>query len=220
MRTLNGRLGILLENLPEHSDTLADIGTDHGKLIVSAVITGRCDKGIGVDISENSLSKAKELAKVRSVDDKIEFLVGNGFLPLKNKVTTAVIAGMGGNEIVSILSQGDYAQNYVLLPHQDAHILRSYLRKENYNVIKDFVIFDKKYYSLIVAQKGENTYTDDEIYLGKNFPETKYFNEKNFARKNYIETLLKRKSEFSEKPLSNEILEEYKVLNKWYDSNK
>ncbi|MGB4033262.1 MAG: tRNA (adenine(22)-N(1))-methyltransferase TrmK, partial [Christensenellales bacterium] len=58
---LDNRLNAILNEIK--AQRLADIGADHGKLIVSAVLTGRAETGIAVDISPQSLEKAKNLAK-------------------------------------------------------------------------------------------------------------------------------------------------------------
>ena len=103
---LSNRLNELLDVIPENTNTLLDIGCDHGKLIVSAVILRKCTFGIGVDISYPSLQKGIRLAEKYYVSDKVKFVESDGFAQIKGlSADVCVIAGMGGNEIVKILSQ-------------------------------------------------------------------------------------------------------------------
>ncbi|MFA6867129.1 MAG: class I SAM-dependent methyltransferase [Clostridia bacterium] len=218
MIKLTKRLQQIL-NLVENVDTLADIGCDHGKLIVSAIVNKKAKNGIAVDISYDSLHKAKLLAKQYDVDDNIDFFVGNGTNPIENKVNCIVIAGMGGIEISKILAQGDKSDKYILVPHQDAYILRKYLRDNDYAVEKDFVVEDKKFYSLIVATKGSNDYKDAEIYIGKNYPKSNDFDLRNKKRYQDINKIIKQqKDNNSIKELDSNLLDEWEVLKNYYDT--
>jgi len=92
-------------NFLDRCNTLADIGCDHGYVAVEAIKREIANKVFAVDINFHPLLKAKELSKKENVDDKIEFLLGNGFDPIEEEVDEAVIAGMGAENICSILSE-------------------------------------------------------------------------------------------------------------------
>lgn len=218
----NSRLGYLLDTIPDCQEIIADIGADHGKLIVSALLAGKCKSGIAIDISEESLNKAKILAKEKKIDNRIEFYVGDGFTPIKNQsISLAIIAGMGGNEIVNILSQQHCCKYYILSPHQDSHVLRKYMMENDFKAIQDFIVFDKKYYPIILACKGKCDYKEEEIFLGKNFPSSIEYNNRNAYRKNYLENIIREaKSNSKGKKISNELLNEYEVLVKWQSLKK
>ena len=173
MVKLSRRLEAILSEL--NGETCADIGCDHGKLIVSALLKDKVKFGYAVDISKKSLEKAEVLSREENVASRLTLLYSDGATDLPQKVSIAVIAGMGATETVHILSQGDFAEKYVLSPHQDPQILRSYLKNNSFFVEKDYIVFDKKYYPIIVAVKGESNYTDEELFLGKNKPETAEF---------------------------------------------
>ena len=53
MPYLDKRLKQILSEI--NCEALADVGCDHGKLSVAAVITGRAKKAYAIDISEKSL---------------------------------------------------------------------------------------------------------------------------------------------------------------------
>ncbi len=215
MLRLSGRLNALYNEIPATDGTVVDIGCDHGKIIVAAVLSGKCAHGIGVDISKRSLSKAMEYAAKYGVSDFVDFFEGDGFAPIKEKVACAVIAGLGGNETVKIVSYPHECDCYVLSPHQDAHILRKYMKENGLYAEKDFVIYDKnKFYPVIFAKKGECDYTEEEIYLGKNFPMTKEYELRNELRLEYI----KRIKNNCEHKISPELEKESEALEKWQKS--
>lgn len=214
---LTQRLRSVLNEIPQGNWSVADIGADHSKLIVTAVLENRCSIGYAVDISYPSLIKGKNYAERKRVSQQIEFLHGNGFLPINNEIDYAVICGMGGNEITSILSQKDIAKTYILSPHQDAHVLRKYLNENGFTAVKDYVVYDKKFYPIIVAVKGNGVYSEKEIFLGKNLPKTDDYEVKNQRRLDYLEKQiginLENKSQYK-----NELREEYEVLKEWQRS--
>lgn len=212
MLKLDGRLQAVLDEV-QNVNTLADIGCDHGKTIVKAILTGKANYGIAVDISASSLEKAKILAEKYNVSDKIQFYKGDGLLPLKEKIDCAIIAGMGGYEIAKILIHKELAEKYILVPHQDAYILRQFLRDNDFFIVKDYVIKEHKYYPIIVATHGKNNYTDKEIFLGKNIPESNVYEEWLKSRLQHIGEIIKKTG--SQNALTSELNSEWEVLKEW-----
>lgn len=215
MPFLSKRLRCVADEIGKVS-SFADIGTDHGKLALYALRKGLCEKVFAVDISENSLKKARVQAENFNLSDKIEFICGDGLLALKEIPEAVVIAGMGGNEIVKILSERFLPTRYILMPHQDAHIVRLFMRKKGLRAIKDYVVEDGKFYTLIVCEKGVNDYTDPEIILGRNYPPNGDFARRIADRKKKIEFILTSQGITPEK-LQEELFSEYKEIEKWYE---
>ena len=217
---LSVRLQKILQLIPEGTRVLADIGCDHGKLIVSAVSEGKAEKGIGVDISENSLQKAVALAEEINLSDKIRFIEGDGLSHLQDvDIDVCVIAGLGGNEIVKILSCDNKVKRFILCPHQDAHVVRAFMNDNFLTAIKDFIVKDAdKFYPIIVAQKGNKTYSSYELYLGKNDPNTDDFVKKNEKRLLYLQNIVQHAEEYSR--LTEEIKKEYEILVQWQKLRK
>ena len=153
-------------------ELLADLGCDHGYVAVGAVLSGRVKRAAAIDISEKSLEKTRLLSVQTGVADRVECLCGNGFAPLEEKADSAVIAGMGGVEIISILeAAGDrLPARLVLCPHQNAYELRRWLNGK-FRIVKDrTVAVSGKYYQIIVLGEGEDFYGEDEFFYGKNLP--------------------------------------------------
>lgn len=214
------RIEFIVSNL-EKVTTLADIGTDHGYVPLLALRNELCEKAIACDINKEPLAKGKLNAILEGIDDKIEFRLGNGFEPLKiNEVEEVVIAGMGGNLIRDII-QKDLNKvascNYlVLIPAQNPEVLREYLYKNDFEVIKEDLCFDEGiYYELFKVRKSEGQATElDSIYyeispmlLRSKHPLMKEYIDYKIDEYNRIlgfitddsESAIKRKAEVSEK---------------------
>lgn len=217
MIRLSERLNAILDVCETNDGIIADIGCDHGKLICVAVLSGRCEKGVGVDISGFSLRKAVEYAEQCGISDRIDFFEGDGFSVIPYPVDTAIIAGMGGIEITHILSQPHQAKKYVLSPHQDSHVLRRFMAENGFCAEKDFVVEDKnKFYPIIVCKKGTCDYVDEEFYLGKNYPPRPDYEKRNEKRLAYLRNIAKGFA--SSDNASEEIKEELEALSLWEKS--
>ena len=153
--------------------SLADVGCDHGKVSIAAILGGKVERVIACDISSKSLQKAIDLAEKCQVKD-IEFRAGDGLQVIGDgEVSCAVIAGMGGNEIMNILSRIPLGiKRLVLSPHRNVVELRSFLSKKNIYIDKDYIVKDgRKFYDIIVAQidSGKDCEIDrGQLLLGKN----------------------------------------------------
>ena len=114
----------------------ADVGADHGKLGAQLLKTGKCEFVYLTDISAPSLEKARRLVRREGLEDRCQFLVGDGLSPLP-EFDAAVIAGMGGPTIQKILSQGREkigSAKLILEPNVGAAELRRYLAKNGFAI--------------------------------------------------------------------------------------
>lgn len=173
---LDERLTAVLEEI-KGSRRLIDVGADHGKLCVSAVLKGYAELAVAVDISEKSLSKAKILAKDKGVEDKMDFVVRDGADYFWTEDDSVVIAGMGGTEILHIIDGKVQPEKLVLVAHQDAPILRRGLNGMQWYANKDYVVFcGGKYYNVICVEKDcGKPFDEKEIFVGKNTPSSAFF---------------------------------------------
>ena len=156
---------------------VCDVGTDHAYLPVYLVLTGRAARALASDINEGPVNRAKESVIKYGVSDKIEVVLGDGLKGAENyPVTDVIIAGMGGELIVSILDAAKWIQNekyrLILQPMTHAEILREYLINNGFSIIDEDVVTEqkgRKIYQIICAEySGEACeYTKDELYLGR-----------------------------------------------------
>lgn len=164
------RIEFILENL-DKVNTIADIGTDHGYVPLVALRRGICSKAIACDINKDPLDKARLNAILEGMGDELEFRLGGGLSPLKdNEVEEVIIAGMGGNLIRDILeddiSKVSNLDVLVLQPAQNPEVLREYLYKNNYEILKEDLCYDEGiFYELFKVKRAEGNATElDSIY--------------------------------------------------------
>lgn len=154
------------------SKTVADIGTDHGKVIAQLFLDKKIDYAYLSDISEQSLEKAKTLLKELGFDNKAKYIVCDGLLGYDNiDGFDVVIAGMGGEEIIKILSSYkniSKANSYVLQPQKNVVKLRKYLVKNHFKIIVDKMVRQgKQYYSVIKVVYGKDRLNRKELFFGR-----------------------------------------------------
>lgn len=167
-------LSTRLENivtLCDNVSTIADIGCDHGYVSAELILSNKCDRVVATDISERSLNKAIRFCDSLNINIYISFREGDGFNVIykSDKVKQAVIAGMGGMEIIKILENKKInLKNFVLQPMRDVVKLRQYLIDNHYKILYDYLVFeDGIYYNIIKVIKGFNNLKPMEIYFGK-----------------------------------------------------
>ncbi|EKP95067.1 tRNA (adenine(22)-N(1))-methyltransferase TrmK [Thermaerobacter subterraneus] len=105
-RRLGPRLEALLDMLGR-VEVLADIGTDHGLLPVTAVLRGRARRAIATDLRAAPLAAARRLVEETGTQDRVELRQGPGLLPLRpGEAGAVVISGLHGETIAAILRAG------------------------------------------------------------------------------------------------------------------
>ena len=161
--------------LLQSSETFADVGCDHGYCSEYVLKNGLCDKVIFSDVSCGSLAKAEGLLKDYVEDGKAVGVLGDGFFGVPKDTRQVLIAGMGGSEIISILSDKKYGflpERFVFQPMHDQEKLRRYIVENGGYIERDFTFQDVKFYDVIVGGKRTDSmekpsYTDAEYEFGK-----------------------------------------------------
>ena len=157
---LSPRISMLAEMLPD-TESLADIGTDHGWLLSGLVAAGKIQRGIGVEIARGPYDRALANVSAQGYQDRIEIRLGDGLAPLAVGETTAcAVAGMGGSTIISILEgRRQVAEGFawlLLQPMTGARRVRLYLQQNGWRISKEALAGDRGLiYELILASRGE-----------------------------------------------------------------
>ncbi len=165
----------VLCSLLEKAKTFADVGCDHGYCSEYMLKNRLCEKAILSDISKGSLAKAEALLAEYIADGRAVSVLGDGFYGVPADTEEVLIAGMGGSEIVDILSDKKYGfmpQRFVFQPMHDAEKLRRYLLENGGDIERDFTFEDGKFYDVIVGGKQKQgghvrVYSDAEYEFGK-----------------------------------------------------
>jgi len=151
---LSGRLKALAGYIDKGA-SVADIGTDHGHLPVYLVQTGSVSRMIATDISAASLASARRAAGDHNVISAIKFVVTPGLDGISPEDTdTIVIAGMGGETILSILKNAPWTKQtgvkLILQPQSKIDLLCRFLYDNGYEIKEAKYINDKgKRYTII-----------------------------------------------------------------------
>jgi len=139
---------------------VADIGTDHGYLPVYLAQTGIARRIIGVDVSSGSLESARRNAAKYDVAERIELLHAQGLDPIgQSDVDTVVIAGVGGETILGILTEALWTVEaaksgrlkLILQPQTKLDVLCKFLHDKGYIIKETINVLDRgRTYTILI----------------------------------------------------------------------
>ena len=165
MIKLSKRLKIIFDMVPK--SVVADIGSDHGKLMIALVEADIVSKGYAVENKEGPFERLRSNLIRYHVNDKITPLFSDGIKDITRDVSTIVIAGMGGQTIVKILKEHPEKLVSVQTIIIDAHTSVPFARKEICQM--GFAIADEQivkeddiFYEIIKFVKAEKAIISDE----------------------------------------------------------
>lgn len=158
---LSDRLQAVTELLPK-GNIVADVGCDHGYISISLVESNRFNKAIALDVRKGPLSIAKDNIGKNGFDDRIMTRLSDGLAGVElREADAAILAGMGGLLVIGILERSlekAKAMNYLVLqPQSDIHLVRAFLRENNFIILKENMIKeDGKYYPMFLVSYSLN----------------------------------------------------------------
>ena len=162
------RIARLCASLPR-SSVFADVGCDHGYCTQYMLEHALCGRAYISDISAGSLSKAQALLSDEIASGRCIPVCADGMKGLPADVDCLLIAGMGGEEIVRILSEGYIPARFVLQPMKNAARVRAFLTERGCRIEEDITFCaDGKFYDLIAGENaGGSEYSDWELKFGR-----------------------------------------------------
>ena len=193
---LSNRLKTIYKMVPY--STVADIGADHGKLIISLFLDGVIEKGYAVENKKGPYDILVKALRENNLEEDIVPLFSDGISELPSEVETIILAGMGGRTIIDILYAHKEKLKNVTTIIVDAHSLIPNVRRKINEL--GYVIADEKmvkedniYYEIIKFIKSDiATLSDKDIEFGPILRNEKsmLFKEKYRSRIKEIDTLL------------------------------
>ena len=148
-------------------NVLADVGTDHGYVPISLVQRKKIPRAIAMDINKGPLQRACEHIAEFQLEELIETRLSDGVNKLKvGEVDSILIAGMGGELVIHILSEGmevcRNAKELILQPQSELEKVRQFLREKKFKILdEDMIIEDGKYYPMMkVVPVDEDEFWD------------------------------------------------------------
>lgn len=136
-------------------NVLADVGTDHGYVPISLVQRKKIPKAIAMDVNKGPLKRATTHIADSQLGEFIETRLSDGVKKLEvGEVDSILIAGMGGELVIHILSDGmevcRSVKELILQPQSELEKVRQFLRENNFKIVdEDMVIEDGKYYPMM-----------------------------------------------------------------------
>ena len=171
-----------------------DVGTDHAYLPVYLVKNKIVQKAIASDIVEGPCNAAKNTVRHYGLDENIEVRKGSGLKTINSgEVNVAIIAGMGGTTIISILTESfeiaKKMNRIILQPMNGSNKLRQWLVQNKWVIIdEEIVLENKKIYNIIVVERGENSpLTEIQSIVGPVILESNHF-----LKEKYLNNLIEK----------------------------
>lgn len=140
---------------------LADVGTDHGYIPITLIQRQKIKSAIAMDINKGPLAHAQDNIASAQLGDYIQTRLSDGVAALgEGEADSILIAGMGGELVIHILSEGEKvckaASELILQPQSDIRKVREYLRLHHYKIVdEDMICEDGKYYPMMRVINAE-----------------------------------------------------------------
>ena len=200
MTYLSPRLQAIYSMVPK--GICADIGADHGKLMIALFEGGIITHGYAVENKKGPYNRLLKALQEKGLENDIVPLFSDGIRDLPEAVHTIVVAGMGGNLIIDILKKYPNKTQQVDTIIIDAHTAIPKVRDEVCKlgfVIADETIVreDDIFYEIIKFIRADKAmYGDNDIEFGPILRNEKCatFKEKYENRIDEIDRLLSNKS--------------------------
>ena len=154
----------------EKGSRAADVGTDHGYIPAWLIQQGICEHVIASDIKPGPLQTAVNTAKSAGVDDKIDFRLCSGLDAYKpDEFDTAVIAGMGGETVISILEACPWTKDKKLIiqPQSKLPELRRWMNKNGFAIEDAELVYDTGRIYLVWTVRGGYNDEKDSVLIDR-----------------------------------------------------
>lgn len=169
---MSQRLRAVAELVPQNARVI-DVGTDHAMIPVWLVQTNRAEHVWASDLRVGPIQNARRLIEDTDTGDRIQTCLTdglNGFGP--DDGDTVIIAGMGGETMVSILSAAPWTRGDVLLilePQSKQDLLRRWLLENGYAIHHESLVKDAgRIYPILTAKQGlSEHHTEAELLTGR-----------------------------------------------------
>jgi tRNA (adenine22-N1)-methyltransferase len=153
--------------------TIADVGSDHAELPIALLEEGKIRSAVAIENKPGPYSRMKNAVLSSPFEAEIKLSLSDGISFLPPEVDTLVIAGMGGKNIIKILS--DHPENLskvkslILDAHSEREALIAFLGRISFRVeAEDFFYDEGIAYDVIkaVKNKGPIDYNEQECRFG------------------------------------------------------
>lgn len=201
-------------------ETLIDIGTDHGYLIIDLLNSHKIKRALAVEIATGPLENVKTNVANYRLQAKVKCLQSDGLKDIPKDITSnyagVSICGMGGTLIAKIITDSIdkiSGKSLYLQANNGEYGLRKVLVENGYTICFETICVDNGiYYEIIKAVPKPSKLSDKELYFGPHnlSQKTANFRSKHTARLNHLIDLNKQ---LMDKQIENQkIIAEIKIL--------
>ena len=147
---------------------VADIGTDHGYLGIHLLQAGISPHVIACDLRKGPLENARRNARQFGAQDAMEFRLSDGLEKIApEEIDCAVLAGMGGDLIVRILSACSWRARegltLVLQPQSAGNVLRRWLYSEGLELLREEPVQDGSFLYTVMQLRAYGPAAEDAL---------------------------------------------------------
>ena len=165
MIKLSLRLQTIHDMVP--TSVVADVGSDHGKLMIALFESGRINRGYAIENKRGPYNRLVEALTEEKIEDVIIPLFSDGIEDLPSIVSTVVIAGMGADNIIGILKKHPEkiknVDTIIVDAHSEIPALREEVSKLGYVIADEKIIKeDDVFYEIIKFIKSDVAFYDNE----------------------------------------------------------
>lgn len=171
------RLSERLERVAAHIPAgarLADIGSDHGYLLVALMTRGVIAAAVAGEVALTPFHAAQRTVRENGLSQRIAVRLANGLAAIEpeDRISAISLCGMGGETIRDILDRDKSRltgeERLILQPNGGEQPLRQWLMDNGYRILHEEVLRENRFnYEIIVAERsGPVRYTTQELYFG------------------------------------------------------
>lgn len=137
-------------DLIDSVNSLADVGTDHGLVVIELAKRGLVKELWAIDNKIGPLDKAIQNINRNDYNCMIRPLLSDGLLALDINPDAIIIAGMGTDLIIQIIINSFdkfvSAKYFILQPQTKVSELRYWLYSSGFDIIDDILVYDMGIY--------------------------------------------------------------------------
>jgi tRNA (adenine22-N1)-methyltransferase len=162
-----------ITKLIKKNSIVVDIGSDHAILAISLLNKHIAKHVYNIEINTAPLQNTiNNLTHAGLLQNTTNILAdGLQTKEIKHSIDYCVISGMGGQNIIDILKRANKKikiSNYILVPNNNAPLLRKYLKSAKQHIAYETVIYQNKYFYnlMMINNAGLKIANAEDIYFG------------------------------------------------------
>ena len=156
-----------ISQLIDNDESVIDIGCDHGFLAKMLRTKGNNKLII---CSDNKIGPLNNARNNLIGYDNINFELTDGVDNIDTVCDVCVLAGMGHNTVISIIENNEsYFRNckkIIIQVNSVVAQMRQYLSNHKFQIIDECMVYDYKYYQIMVVKTGQQRLNELQIEFG------------------------------------------------------